>query len=510
LDFYTNVFQRGNRIYVRGYKDGKRERYFDEYKPYLFLQKAGGNYRTLDGKAVDKLNFDSIRDAKDFLERYDDVSNMDVYGLTSFPYLYIFDNFKGEINYDPKLANVGILDLECMSDTGFPDIEKADKEITAITLRCKGKSIVFGCGHYIIKSHDEHYVKCKNEIELLTKFIHGWHALDLDIVTGWNIEFFDIPYLINRIIKLLGMAEAKKLSPWGIMNEKKINFKGKENQSYDLLGLAILDYYQLYRKFMFGNQESYKLDYIAGIELGEKKIDFRSLGYKDLNDLYQRNYQLYVEYNIKDCLLIEKLDDKLKFIEQVMAFAYDAKVNYDDTMTTVRPWDVIIHNYLLEQNIVIPPFKKQPDYGSLVGGYVKEPKIGLSKWVVSFDLNSLYPHLIMQYNISPETFADKMFDMPSIDDLLNGEFDGGDEKFSYAANGCYYWRNNQGFLPALMEKMYNDRVVYKQKMLEAKKEFEKTKDPEQEKLVARYHNMQLAKKIQLNSAYGALGNQYFR
>ena len=507
MDFYTSVFQRGNKIYIRGYKDGQRERYFEEYKPYLFLQKQNGKYRTLDGKTVDKMQFESIGDAKDFLQRYEDVSNMDVYGLTSFPYLYIFDNFKGEINYDPNTIRTAIIDIECAADEGFPDIQKADKPITAITLRCKGKSIVFGCGHYIIQSHEEHYVKCKNEHELLTKFIHGWHALDLDIVSGWNIEFFDIPYLINRIINLLGMAEAKKLSPWGFLNERMVEFKGKQNQSYDLPGISVLDYYQLYRKFMFGNQESYKLDYIAQIELGEKKIDYSEYG--SLLELYKNNYQKFIEYNIKDCLLVERLDDKLKFIEQVMALAYDAKVNYDDTMTTVRPWDVIIHNYLLEQNIVIPPFKKQPDNESLVGGHVKEPKIGLSKWVVSFDLNSLYPHLIMQYNISPEMFKGKATGMPNIETLLEGEFKTLYD-FAYAANGCMYDKDQQGFLPALMEKMYNSRSEYKKLMIEAKKRYEQTKNPDDSKLVARYHNMQLAKKIQLNSAYGALGNQYFR
>ena len=511
--FYTNVFLRGDKVYLRGYKNGKRERYFDEYKPYLFVQKPGGNYKTLDDKQVDKIQFDNITDAKEFIKRYDNVSNMEIYGLNIFEYVYIFDNYKGEIDYDPNVIKTAIIDIECNDDNpGFPNIETADKPITAITLRCKGKTILFGCGHYIIRSHDEHYVKCKDEATLLAKFIQGWHALDLDIVTGWNIEFFDIPYLVNRIKRVLGDSEARKLSPWGMISERNVEFKGKKNQSYELFGISVLDYYQLYRKFMFGNQESYKLDYIAQIELGEKKVDYSEYG--NLNDLYKENFQKFAEYNIKDCLLVEKLDDKLKFIEQVMALAYDAKVNYDDTMTTVRPWDVIIHNYLLEQNIVIPPFKKQPDFNSLVGGHVKEPKIGLTKWVVSFDLNSLYPHLIMQYNISPETFFGKVASMPSIDKILENGFGLAEfsysSQFSYAANGCMYKKNQQGFLPALMEKMYNDRVVYKQKMLDAKKAYEQTKDPEQSKLVARYHNMQLAKKIQLNSAYGALGNQYFR
>jgi DNA polymerase elongation subunit (family B) len=329
----------------------------------------------------------------------------------------------------------------------------------------------------------------------------------MDIVTGWNVEFFDMPYLVNRIKSLLGLSEAKKLSPWGILNERMVEFKGKENQSYEPVGITVLDYYQLYRKFTFGNQESYKLDYISQIELGEKKVDYSEYG--NLLELYKKDYQKFIEYNIQDVVLVEKLDDKLKFLEQVMALAYDAKVNYSDTMTTVRSWDVIIHNYLLEQNIVIPQFKKQPDNEALVGGHVKEPKIGLSKWVVSFDLNSLYPHLIMQYNISPETFVGKV-GFPSIDYLLEGDWEYRDGMVAYAANGCTYKKDKQGFLPALMEKMYNSRAEYKKLMLEAKKRYEETKSNEDAKLVARYHNMQLAKKIQLNSAYGALGNQYFR
>ena len=476
----------------------------------MFVQKTGGKYRTLDNKPVEKMQFDSISDAKDFIERYSDVSNMEIYGLNAFTYTYIFDAFKGEINYDPKIIRIGNIDIEVAADEGFPDIQKADKEITAITLRYGGTNYVFGCGHFLSKDPNTSYLRCKNEFDLLAKFLMAWQNLDLDIVTGWNVEFFDMPYLVNRIKNLLGLAEAKKLSPWGILNERVVEFKGKENQSYEPIGITVLDYYQLYRKFMFGNQESYKLDYIAQVELGEKKLDYSEYG--NLLELYKKDYQKFIEYNIQDVVLVEKLDDKLKFLEQVMALAYDAKVNYADTMTTVRPWDVIIHNYLLEQGVVIPQFKKQPDTEALVGGFVKEPKIGLSKWVVSFDLNSLYPHLIMQYNISPETFAMKIGQAiwPSIDEILDDGVDIPYPELSYAANGCAYVKDKQGFLPALMEKMYNSRAEYKKLMLEAKQRYEQTKNPEDAKLVARYHNMQLAKKIQLNSAYGALGNQYFR
>jgi DNA polymerase elongation subunit (family B) len=505
--FYTNVHMRGDKIYMRGFDKGLRVKDVVSYQPYMFIPKPNGKYKTLDDKPVEKIMFDGIRDARDFIERYKDVSNMEIYGLITFPYLYIYDTFKGDIDYDPKIVNVGTLDIECAADEGFPDIQKADKELTAITIRCRNRNYVFGCGEFVTDDPNTHYMKCKDEYELIQKFLSCWQALDLDIVTGWNIEFFDIPYLVNRIKLLFNDTEAKKLSPWKMLEEKTVEFRGKENQSYSPVGVSVLDYYQLYRKFMFGNQESYKLDYISQIELGEQKLDYSEYG--NLLELYKKNYQKFIEYNIHDCVLVDRLDDKLKFIEQVMALAYDAHVNYNDTMTTVRPWDIIIHNYLLDQGIVIPQMKKQYDHDTLVGGYVKEPKLGLSKWVVSFDLNSLYPHLIMQYNISPETFVTRLPNFNSIDELLTGDMSHNCEH-AIAANGCIYRKNKQGFLPQLMEKMYNDRVVYKKKMIEAKQRYEKTKSKEDEKLIARFHNMQMAKKIQLNSAYGALGNQYFR
>jgi DNA polymerase elongation subunit (family B) len=509
--FYTNVFQRGNNIYIRGYDKGIR--YTDKipYHPYLFIPKSNGKYKTLDNKPVEKLEFDSIYEAKDFIERYKDVSNMDIYGLTTWPYLYIFDAFKGDIDYDPKQIRIATIDIECAADEGFPDIQRADKPLTAITIRSRNRNFVFGCGEFTSTDPNTYYIKCKDEYELVQQFLDGWNKLDIDIVTGWNIEFFDIPYIVNRIKVLFNEAEAKKLSPWRILDEKIVEFRGKENQSYTPAGITVLDYYQLYRKFTFGNQPSYKLDYIAQIELGEKKIDYSEYG--NLLELYKNNHQKFIEYNIHDCVLVDRLDDKMKFLEQVMAMAYDAKVNYNDVMTTVRPWDIIIHNYLLEQNIVIPFMTKQRMTDSLVGGFVKEPKIGLSRWVVSFDLNSLYPHLIMQYNISPETFHMRIpgHQFPSIDSLLESNFDNSQyPERAITANGCLYFKHKQGFLPALMEKMYNDRTKYKKLMLEAKKRYENNKNEEDEKLISRYHNMQMAKKIQLNSAYGALANQYFR
>lgn len=518
--FYTSVFSRGDNVFVRGYREGRRFSEVVKYKPYLFIparRESSTEFRTLDGKPVEKLEFDSISDARDFLKKYENVDNMEIYGLNNFPYLYIYDTFRGELNYDSSKINIISLDIETRSDSGFPNIETADKEVTAITISRRGEMVVFGTKPYKPKSDKITYLYCKDEWTLLDKFLHVWQTGRFlpDVITGWNIEFFDIPYLVNRITNILGKEQAKKLSPWGFLEERKIVTHGRENTTYIPAGINVLDYLQLYKKFSFGNEESYKLDNIAEVVLGERKVDYKSMGYESLDDLYQRNSELYFDYNIQDVALIDRFEEKLGFIELVMAFAYDAKVNYNDTMATVKPWDIIVHNYLLDRCIVVPQFTKKTTDEQLMGGHVKEIKPGMYRWVVSFDLTSLYPHLIMHYNISPETKVGREQYWHALKSLIDGHAVVEDHGYSYAANGVKFTKQKQGFAPALMEKMFNDRATYKNKMLDAKKNLEslpleslKRKVFSNE--VARYHNLQLAKKIQLNSFYGALSNPYFR
>lgn len=516
-EFYTNVFSRGDKIYVRGYKNRERIKEVINYKPYMFIpsRRVDTVYRTLRGAPVEKFDFGSIKDAREFVKMYDGVDNMDVYGLNNFTYLYIYDNYHGVIDYDTSLINIISLDIETDSSGGFPDIEQADKEITAITISRKGEKLVFGLFPY--QSTDERvtYIKCDDEYDLLTKFLYAWQSgrFQPDIVTGWNIEFFDIPYIVNRITRILGHHEALKLSPWRILDEKTIEIRGKAVKVFYPMGISVIDYLPLYKKFSFSNQESYKLDHIAEVVLGTKKLDYSEYG--SLDELYRKDFKKFIDYNIHDTTLIDMLEEKLGFIELVLAFAYDAKVNYNDTFTTVRPWDIIIHNYLLDRAIVIPQQKKGSGFNSLVGGYVKDPRIGMHRWVVSFDLNSLYPHLIMQYNISPETKIERLDYFHTLESLIEKraplEFNG----YTITANGVKFDKGKLGFLPALMQKMYNDRIEYKNKMLDAKKKLQTLeKDSEEyrktQNLVARYHNLQLAKKIQLNSAYGAIANEHFR
>ena len=517
MKFYTSVNLVRNNILLRGYKDGERIQESIPYQPYLFISSKTGNskYKTMQGQPVDKLMFDSVTEARDFYKTYENVAGMTVYGFDRYAYTFIYDEYPGELQYDPSMINVVTMDIEVASDEGFPDIQRADNPVTAITLRRKDEYIVLGCGDYTPPNEKVKYLKCKDEYTLLANFVKVWNmpTWNPDIITGWNIEFFDIPYLVNRITKLLGEQEAKKLSPWRFLDTYEVDVRGTKTQAFRPMGVAVLDYLQLYRKHTYVQQESYRLDHIAYEELGERKLDYSE--YDSLLDLYKNDFQKFIEYNIKDVDLVARLDDKLKLFELVYALAYDAKVNYEDTFASVKPWDVIIHNYLLDKKIVIPQYQNRSSDEALVGGFVKEPQVGMHKWVVSFDLNSLYPHLIMQYNISPDTFVKRLTYDINVDDIIAGKLDTirdeyVDQNCAIAANLCIYKKDKQGFLAELMQKMYDDRVVYKQKMIEAKKEYEKTHSDQSYRDISRYHNMQMAKKIQLNSAYGALGNQYFR
>lgn len=515
MRFYTSVWLKYDTLYVRGYDEGRRFQDKIEYAPYLFEQHPDGDYRTIRDEPVRKIKFSSVKRARDYLKLHEGVENKTIYGLTNFTYLYVFDAFPGKIEYDSDLIRVATLDIEVAADRGFPDIKLADKEVTAITIRTGGKSVVLGCGVYREKSDDVTYVFCRDEAELLENFIACWRHMDPDVVTGWNVEFFDVPYIVNRIARVLGGDRVPELSPWGQMEEREVDSRGSKVQTYVPAGVTILDYMKLYKKFTHKNQESYSLNNIASVELDERKLDYSE--YTSLQDLYKQDYERFIDYNINDVLLVDKLEEKLGFIELVFSLAYDCKVCYADTLGTVRMWDMLIHDHLMSKGVVVPPIKEDHEYFDLVGGYVKEAKVGRHSWVVSFDLNSSYMHQVMQYNISPDTFVGKLGDRILIDQILDGTAMTPelrkhlvDNNLSMTANGCVFTKDKRGFLPEIAEQIYNDRLVYKRRYLELKDEYKRTKNPKTKKLMEKFKHLQDAKKVQMNSGYGAIANKYFR
>ena len=511
MKFYTNVVMIGDKFLVRGYDNGEYFQIREKYNPTLFVSSnKKTNYMTLEGQYVEKIKPGGVRDSRDFIKQYEYVDNFNVYGQDRFVYQYISDSYpEDEIKFDISKIRLYTIDIETRSENGFPDVAAADQEILLISIQdYNTKEITtWGIGAFKNKQENVRYIQFNNEHDLLSSFIQWWIDNTPDIVTGWNIQLFDIPYIAKRIERVLGSKLMKRLSPWGLCSPKEIYIKGRQYQTYDLGGVSQLDYLDLYKKFTYTNQESYRLDYIASVELGQKKLDHSE--FDTFQDFYTNGWQKFVEYNIIDVELVDRLEDKMKLIELALTMAYDAKVNYADVFYQVRMWDNIIYNYLKKRNIVIPPKERSDKDEKYAGAYVKEPIPGKYDWVVSFDLNSLYPHLIMQYNISPETLREARCPSASVERILNRETQV-DSKYATCANGAQYRKDVRGFLPELMEKMYNERVIFKKKMIQAKKDYEKKPSEALTKEIARCNNIQMAKKISLNSAYGAIGNQYFR
>jgi DNA polymerase elongation subunit (family B) len=527
--FYTNVEVLGDNILFRGVQNGRRIAKKIQYSPKLYTKaNKKTQWKTLQGEYLEELPFTSISEARDFVKKYEGIENFKIYGFTRYPYAFLSEAFPKEVPWEADKICVAYIDIEVASDEGFPEPDLANKEITAITLFVNGTYQVFGCQPYNNNRDDVNYRKFSSEYSLLKEFVEVWASCHPDIVTGWNSKFFDIPYLVNRITNVLGNDVARRMSPWNRLNERTATFKGKEAKTYDIVGVVSLDYIELYRKYAPNpNQDSFRLDNIAHVELGEKKLDYSEYG--SLLELYKTNYQKFIEYNIKDVELVVGLEKKMKLIELAMTLAYDSKTNFDDVFSQVRMWDVIIYNHLRGKGIIIPPNDDHTKSAQYAGAYVKDVQVGMHDWVASFDLTSLYPSLIMMYNISPETlvqpteYTEEMHRVISqkidVDSMLAREVNTDklkNLKMTLCPNGQLFRTEKEGFLPTLMRQMFADRKRYKNLMTEAEKELEAAKKAGTKDIsdivnrVSRYKNLQMAKKVCLNSAYGSLGNKHFR
>ena len=515
-DFYTSVCLLGDDILIRGYEHGSPVQYREKSRPTLFLvpqaQQKTSKYQTLDGRYAFPKQFDGAREAREFIKQYEGASGLEVHGYERFVYQHIAQKWKGEIDYDMSQMKIWTIDIEVACENGFPDVQASAEEMLCITMKNFNtkETITWGTREFVPPKGIEYRVFW-TEQEMLQDFHTWWNQNTPDIITGWNNNLYDIPYICRRIERVLGEKWKKSLSPWNRVIDREIRIQGRTNIAYEITGVAILDYLDLYKKFTYTNQESYRLDHIAMVELGDKKLDHSE--FENFKDFYTSDWQRFVEYNIHDVNLVDSLEDKMKLIELAVTMAYDAKVNLEDVYSQVRMWDTLIYNDLKGRNIVVPPritTKKDDKYA---GAYVKEPIPGSYDWVVSFDLNSLYPHLIMQYNISPETLLDERHPTVTVDKILNEEvtFDGDG---CVCANGAQYRKDIHGFLPEMMQRIYDERTIYKKRMLAAKQSLENSTSPAESKAlqkdVSKFNNIQMARKIQLNSAYGAIGNQYFR
>jgi len=528
MAFYTNLYRFKNNIFYRGYSNnGDRVIKKEHYKPKFYVtSNTHTGYKSLDGYNVGPVEFNSMYEAGQWFRDNIDVSGRSIYGNKRFVTQYAMDKFPNDIEFDRSMINVGTFDIETDYDDGFPYPEQAAHTILSISYKSSKFSTyhVWGYGDFDTKTaliKDVKYTRCNSEEELLTKFIKFWSHPDItpDVITGWNTRFFDIPYIINRTAKVLGIEWLSKFSPYGLQigEPRKIKSRGKDNDVYEIPGIQTLDYMELFQKFgyTYGPQESYALNHIAYVVLGEKKLSYEESG--SLKNLYKDDYQKYIDYNMKDVALVDRLEEKLGLITLAITMAYKGGVNYQDTFGVTAIWESIICRRLNQNKIITPLTQRFDDYQiigatetskknpspafraegkshNIAGGYVKDPIAGKYQWVVSFDLNSLYPNIIVQNNMSPETIVDHVDDP---------------KDFVRAANETYYRKDFQGVLPQIIEEYYDERVLVKKMMLNAKAEAQKNYTAQLDKEISNLENRQMAIKILLNSLYGALANKHF-
>lgn len=513
MKFYTNVAVVGSNVLVREIVDGIPNMRKHVWRPTIYVngkpKLSTKQFTALDGHTVYALQPGTIPECRSFIDQYKDVDGFEIYGQLNWSLQYMHEYKPIGARYD--LIQMWAIDIETASaidDKGvssFPNPKTTEGEIKLITLinMHSGEKFTFGDAPY--DGNCTHYTNGGNEFTMLKLFVQFWESKKIDIITGWHILGFDIPYLYGRIMRVLGEEWVKKLSPWGKVSCKSREYMGKTEYLVSLTGISILDYLDLYKKYIFTPQESYALQHIATSELGHTKMDHSE--FKTFDEFWQKNWSKFVEYNVTDAELVKQLNDKLNLINIVLTMAYDAKLNYEDVSSPVKLWDAITANHCLEKGIVVP----QNSHGivqQLDGAYVKDPVVGWYKSVASLDATSLYPSIIMTNNIGPDTYIGN--NGMTIDDFLDGKISEDSEKYVVTPAGAVYSRDKQGILAELVEKYMTQRKYAKTEMLRLEQEYEDTKDISLKSKIATLDNLQMAIKISMNSLYGATANVHFR
>lgn len=580
MAFYTFCDSIGSKIYHRYVDDaGKRHQEIVSSFPIELFIKGNGEHRSLYGDKLKKMSFDSVADAKDFIKKYDGV--VPVFGQTSMHHQFIAHRYPGQIELQFEKYRVLNLDIETrfdgcddheevkvrkvfsleeemvtveymktLSDVwevwddinerwyrvskapqhnpgGFPGAQQADYEITSISCKVFGRphKVTFGLKEYKVKDKDQIYNLCSDEADLLTKFIDFVRLVDPDAITGWNIEWFDIPYIINRIRKVLGEKMANKLSPFHSHTERCIQEyyldEDKTEKGYRIFGVTTLDYMDMYKGYNPKKHDSYALDFISEVELKEKKLDYSE--FDDLMDLYKRDFERFIDYNERDVYLVERLDQKKQFVRLVITTVLMTKSRYQEKDGKVKLWDNLIYNLLKAEGVVIPPAVPSPSR-TIIGAYVKNPVPAKYRWVASLDLTSLYPSICMMFNMSPETLMrEEQGQLDWVERLLKGEdlaADCREKGWAMAANGSAYRQDVQGVLPKGMKYVFDTRKTQKNLMLDLKRQKEAflaaggSEDSQEyldfENKIAAADATQGAMKVLANSGYGASANKGFR
>ena len=412
-------------------------------------------------------------------------------------------------------------DIEVEMESGLPDTTVASNTITSIALYDSVSKhywvLILDVNRTLNRRETENttVIPYSDERDLLRGYLDIYEEINPTIVTGWNVDHFDTPYLYNRLKNLFGESQAKRLSPIGEC------FYSPYRQRYFIAGVSYLDYLSLYKNFTYSELDNYRLDTIATAELGEGKIEYSG----NLDDLFRDDIDKFIQYNLVDVELIVKLDKKLQFIDLARAICHAGHVPYEDFVFSSKYLEGALLTYLKKRKLVAPnkPAKEQLADGEVhekfTGAYVKDPIVGKYNWIYDLDLTSLYPSIIMTLNISPETIIGKIEGWDA-EEFYKGSrewysLDGSDiskdnlrkllddTRCSIASNGVLYRQDKVGCIPDILDHWFSQRVEFRK----LEKKYGHEGDTEKYEF---YKKRQLVQKILLNSLYGVLGLQAFR
>ena len=506
--------------------NGERIEVVTTFEPYLFIE---SNNHT-DAKSIfqtdlKKLPFKNNYERNKFVK---ETNITKIYHNLPPEQQFLLETYKNGISTDFPLKTF-YLDIETYSkDRKFSTPEDATDPINLITIfdSLSQKFYTWGLKkNFSTITEEVVYVKCSDEEELLEMFIKFWKKDYPDIVTGWNSNGYDIPYIINRITKLLGEDAARKLSPvnkiW-LKENASVNIKGQKQDRWIIYGVSHLDYMDVYKTFALGDRESYSLDYISDYELGEKKVAFNTVS---LSDLADTDWTTFVDYNIQDVRLLIKLEEKLKYLKLIQNLAYKGFVSFEKAMGKVQLITGAVAHQALKEGMVIPTYNIENRRKDFQGGYVMEPVPGLYENIVSFDANSLYPSVMLTLNISPETKIGKVKKINNVGyhiTLTNGKdivltkekFDKliETENMSYSKAGVLYSQKFKGIIPKFIDNLYTQRIDAKNEMIKFQKlqasETDKVKKDAYKERIIDNQTLSEVYKVVLNSCYGIFSQIY--
>jgi DNA polymerase elongation subunit (family B) len=505
--------------------DGKRVKYDVSVLPYLYTEDNSGDKKTIYGTKAKKRVFNNTYERNKFIQTS---GTRRLYENIPAVQQYLLDTFWRE-NEDVKFIKnelkVTFLDIETYSVDSFPDINNPEHTVNVITCydNFSKKFHTFGLKDYTTSKENVIYYRCKNERDLFIKFIDYIEKDYPDVLSGWNSEFFDIPYIINRCERLLGDEYVKRLSPLGNVYYREVIGKfGKQQKRYYIDGIACIDYLDIYRRFCLKLRESYKLDAIGEIELGERKIDY---GDMNLSSLADTDWSLFVDYNIQDVNLIVKLEEKLQYVALLRMLSYVGLTTLEGAMGTISVINGALVIRARKRNELMSTFVRTATDGKNPGAYVAEPKSGFKTNIVSFDANSLYPNVMISLNLSPETKIGRVerthtgnvniyHTSGKCIELTPEKFNNfiTSEECSVTKAGFLFSQKKKGIIPEFLDYYYNERVKVRETLFNLKKAIlaiskDSAEYTELKYEIERLNTKQMVIKILINSAYGYMGNK---